>query len=81
MILMLSGLSLPPRAFKALGIEEIAYVKAVIERTGSTYQIHAADGMRLAAVEDRLVAFAMIQPPRSRTHKPALGPSRERSIP
>jgi len=61
MILPLDAVSLSPRAFKALGIEEIAYVKPVIESTGSTYEIHAADGTRLAVVEDRLVAFAMIR--------------------
>ena len=61
MILPLGAVSLSPRAFKALGIEEIAYVKVVIEDTGSTYEVHAADGTRLAVVEDRLVAFAMIR--------------------
>jgi hypothetical protein len=53
--------SLSQRAFKALGIEEIAYVKPIVEGTGSTYAIHAADGTRLAVVEDRLAAFAMIR--------------------
>jgi hypothetical protein len=48
-----AAVSLSPRAFKALGIE-IAYVKPVIENTGSTYEM-------LAVVEDRLVAFAMIR--------------------
>jgi hypothetical protein len=47
MILPLGAVSLSPRAFKALGIEEIAYVKPVFESTGSTYEIHAADGTRL----------------------------------
>ena len=61
MILTLGAVSLSPRAFKALGIEEIAYVRAVVESTGSMYEIHAADGTRLAVVEDRLVAFAMIR--------------------
>ena len=53
--------SLSPRAFKTLGIEEIAYIKPVIENTGLTYAIHAADGTRLAIVDDRLVASAMIR--------------------
>ena len=57
----LSAISLSPRAFKAFGIEEIAYVKPIVESTGLSYAIHAADGTRLAVVEDRLVAFAMIR--------------------
>jgi len=61
MILPLSAVSLSPHAFKALGIEQIAYVRPVVESTGSRYEIHAADGTRLAVVEDRLVAFAAIR--------------------
>ena len=61
MILPLSATLLSARAFKALGIEEIAYVKPIVNDTGSTYAIHAADGTRLAIVEDRLVAFATIR--------------------
>jgi hypothetical protein len=61
MIVTLSATLLSPRAFKALGIEEIAYVKPIVDDTRSTYAIHAADGTRLAIVEDRLVAFAAIR--------------------
>lgn len=61
MSLTLDAVSLSPRAFKVLGIQQIAYVKPIIEGTGSTYEIHAADGTRLAVVEDLLVAFAMIR--------------------
>ena len=61
MILRPGSMSLSTRAFRALGIEEIAYVNPVIESTGSTYEIHAADGTRLAVVEDQFVALAMIR--------------------
>jgi hypothetical protein len=61
MTLKLIANSLSQRAFKALGIEDIAYVKPIVASTGSAYAIHAADGTRLAVVEDRLVAFAMIR--------------------
>ena len=62
MILMLSAaVSLSPRAFKVLGNEQIAYVKPVVDSKGSNYEIHAADGTRLAVVDDRLVALAMIR--------------------
>ena len=61
MILPLGAVSPSPRAFKALGVEEIAYVNPVVESAGSTYEIHAAGGMRLAVVEHPLAAFAMIR--------------------
>ena len=62
MNLMLSAaISLSPRAFKAMGVEEIAYVKPVVDSKGFNYEIHAADGTRLAVVDDRLVALAMIR--------------------
>jgi hypothetical protein len=61
MMLTLIANSLSERAFKALGIEEIAYVKPIIDGTGSTCAIHAADGTRLAVVADRQVAFSMIR--------------------
>ena len=61
MALALIANSLSERAFKALGIEDIAYVKPIGEGGRSTYAIHAADGSQLAVVEDRLVAFAMIR--------------------
>jgi hypothetical protein len=61
MTLALIANSLSERAFKALGIEEIAYVKPIAEGSRSTCAIHAADGTQLAVVEDRLMAFAMIR--------------------
>ena len=61
MTLALIAYSLSERAFKALGIEEIAYVKPIVDGTGTTCAIHAADGTRLAVVADRQVAFAMIR--------------------
>lgn len=61
MILTRSATLLSPRAFKALGMEESAYVKPIVDDTGSIYATHAADGTRLAIVEDRFVAFATIR--------------------
>src|SRR6516164_4388516 len=46
MILTLSAVSLSLRAFKALGIDEIAYVRSVVESADSLYEIDAADGTR-----------------------------------
>ena len=44
-----------------LGLEEIAYVKPIVEHDEPAYAIHAADGTRLAVLADRLAAFAMIR--------------------
>jgi hypothetical protein len=58
---ILSVVPQSPRAFAALGLEEIAYVKPIVESAERTYAIHAADGTQLAVVGDRLVAVAMIR--------------------
>jgi hypothetical protein len=61
MILLPSVVSLSSRSFADFGLEEIAYVKPVAENDKRAYEIHAANGTRLAVVEDRLVAMAMIR--------------------
>jgi hypothetical protein len=83
MIPPLGVVSLSPRAFRALGIEEIACVKPVFESTGSTYESHAADGARLAVVAGSTRRVRRDRPPRSRTREPAPGSSdyRVRPIP
>jgi hypothetical protein len=58
---MLSVVSLSARAFAVLGLEEIAYVKPVIEDDEPAFAIHAADGTCLAVIEDRQTAFAVIR--------------------
>jgi hypothetical protein len=57
----LSVVSLSARAFAALGLKEIAYVRPIVASTGTTFAIHAADGTEVAVVGDRLVAVAMIR--------------------
>ena len=61
MILTPSDVSLASRNFETLGLEEIAYVKPTVADAKQSYEIRAADGTRLAVVEDRLVAVAMIR--------------------
>src|SRR5262249_23344346 len=53
--------SLSSHAFAALGLEEVAYVKPTAPHDELGYAIYAADGTRLAVVEDRRVALAMIR--------------------
>lgn len=50
-----------PAAFAALGMPEVAYVKAVDGVDGPSYEIHAANGRILATVPDRDLAFATVR--------------------
>lgn len=61
MTLTPNAVSLSSRSFATLGLEKTAYVKTIVENIKPTYAIHAADGTKLAVVEDRLVAVAMIR--------------------
>ena len=52
---------LSPRHFAELGLTALAYVKPVTEDGTSRFAIHGADGRRLALVDDRATAFALIR--------------------
>lgn len=45
----------------ALGLQEVAYVKAVAIEGGTAYAVHAADGTEIAVMADRDIAFAAIR--------------------
>ena len=48
--------------FAALGLNRIAYVKPVAGSDGLiTYEVHAAEGSKIAEIEDRAVAFAAVR--------------------
>jgi hypothetical protein len=48
--------------FAVLGLNRIAYVKPVPGSDGGiTYEVHAAEGSKIAEVEDRAVAFAAVR--------------------
>jgi hypothetical protein len=57
----LSVVPLSSNAFAALGLDEVAYVKATVRNAKLRYAIHAADGTRLAVVADRCAALATIR--------------------
>jgi hypothetical protein len=42
-------------------MEDIAYIKHVVEDGASGYAVHAADGTRIALLSDRDVAFATVR--------------------
>ena len=44
-----------------LGMEDVAYIKHVVEDGVSAYAVHAADGTRMALIADRDVAFATVR--------------------
>lgn len=49
---------LSPSDFAALGVDNLAYVKAVEVEGVTGYAIHAADGTPLTVLTEREVAFA-----------------------
>jgi hypothetical protein len=54
-------MQLSTQAFAALGLQDVAYVKAV-ERDGKPMvAVHAADGTELALAESRELAMAFIR--------------------
>jgi hypothetical protein len=50
-----------PQEFAALGVQGVAYIKAVVVNGTSAYAIHAADGTQLALVPNREVALATVR--------------------
>lgn len=52
---------LSPRELGLLGIEDLAYVKAVIVDGVPGFAVHAADGSQIAVMPDRDVAFAVVR--------------------
>ncbi|HTW53608.1 MAG TPA: DUF1150 family protein [Stellaceae bacterium] len=44
-----------------LGMQNIAYVKAVVVDGTTGYAIHAADGTQMALTGDRDIAFAVVR--------------------
>ncbi|HEY5609298.1 MAG TPA: DUF1150 family protein [Alphaproteobacteria bacterium] len=48
--------------FAVLGLNRVAYVKPVAGSGGSiVYEVHAAEGSKIAEIEDRAVAFAAVR--------------------
>lgn len=59
---MMTGTSIPPTAeeFFKLGLEDTAYVKAIIVADQRAYAIYAADGTPLGIAPERETAFATV---------------------
>jgi hypothetical protein len=52
---------LPQQEFTALGVQNLAYIKAVTVNDHLAFAIHAADGTPMAVLDDRAVAEAAIR--------------------
>lgn len=59
---LLSLSQISPEAFKAFGIEEMAYIKPVKLNDGHTtvYSVHAADGTPLSLMNEKEIARATL---------------------
>jgi hypothetical protein len=45
----------------SLGVQQIAYIKPIVEDGHRGYAIHAADGTRMGVMESREQAFAAVR--------------------
>lgn len=45
----------------AWGVNDVAYVKTIVDDGETRYSVHAADGTQMAVMSDRDVAFAAIR--------------------
>ncbi len=52
---------LSPDDMALLGVEDVAYIKAVTVDSETRFAIHAANGEELAILEDRAVAAATVR--------------------
>jgi hypothetical protein len=52
---------LSARELGLLGINDVAYVKGVVEDGTPVFAVHAADGTRIAVIANRDLAFAVVR--------------------
>ena len=52
---------LSSRELVMLGMNDVAYVKPVIEDGAEVFAVHAADGTRMALIPNRDLAFAVVR--------------------
>jgi len=44
-----------------LGMNDVAYVKPIVENGAEAFAVHAADGTRIAVIANRDLAFAVVR--------------------
>ena len=52
---------LSSRELVMLGMNDVAYVRPVIEDGAEVFAVHAADGTRMALIPNRDLAFAVVR--------------------
>jgi len=52
---------LSERELGLLGMNDVAYVKRVVEDGAEAFAVHAADGTRMAVIPNRDLAFAVVR--------------------
>jgi len=52
---------LSPRELGMLGMEDLAYIKPVVEDGVEAFAVCAADGTQMAVIADRNLAFAVVR--------------------
>ena len=52
---------LSPQEFGLLGMNDVAYVKRIVEGDAEAFAVHAADGTRMALIPNRELAFAAVR--------------------
>ncbi len=52
---------LSARELGLLGVNDVAYVKRIVDDGSEAYAVHAADGTRIAVLANRNLAFAVVR--------------------
>ena len=52
---------LSARELGLLGVNDVAYIKRIIEDGAEGFAVHAADGTRIAVMADRELAFIVVR--------------------
>ncbi len=53
--------TLTPAEWQASMVNQVAYIKSVVENGQPAFSVHAADGTQLAIISDRDTAFAAVR--------------------
>lgn len=52
---------LSARELGLLGMNDVAYIKRVVDNGAEAFSVHAADGARIAVLANRDLAFAVVR--------------------
>jgi len=52
---------LSAKELSLLGMDDVAYVKRIVENGVEAFAVHAADGTRVAVIANRDLAFAVVR--------------------